>query len=131
MILLLLQSSAGGGGLAAGTASFVSSGPAGITVSATDATSGTSPYTYQWQRDEGGGSYSDLVDGGGVSGSTTLDLVDGSATAGTLYGYQLVYTDAVAATATSDAVTAEVYSGGALAGGVLNPFSSAVIRGAA
>jgi hypothetical protein len=117
--------------LAAGTASFVNSGPAGIVVSAAEATGGTSPYAKQWQRNAAGGSYSDISDGGGVSGATTLTLTDGSATAGNLYGYRIVYTDSAGtpATATSNAVTAQVYSGGALAGGVLNPFLSPAIRG--
>lgn len=117
-------------GPTAGTASFVSSGPASIAITATDAAGGTSPYTYQWQRNEDGGSYSDLTDGGGVSGATTLDLVDGSAEAGTLYGYRLVYTDDDAATATSNVVTAQVYSGGSIGGGTgSSPFQSSLIRG--
>lgn len=105
--------------LAAGTASFVHSGPAGIVLSATDATGGTGPYTYQWQRNSGGGSYSNLSNGGGVSGATTLALTDGSAVAGTLYGYRLVYTDSAGTpvTATSNAVTAQVYAGGAIGSG--------------
>ncbi len=103
--------------LAAGTASFASSGPAAINVTATDASGGTAPYTYQWQRNASGGSYSNISNGGGVSGATTLSLTDGSASAGTLYGYKLVYTDGAAGTVTSNAVTAQVYSGGALAAG--------------
>jgi hypothetical protein len=107
----------GGSALAAGTASFVHSGPAGIAVSATDATGGTGPYTYQWQRRNfGSGSYADLTNGGGVSGATTLNLTDGSAVVGTPYDYRLVYTDSAGtpATAPSNAVTAQVYMGGAL-----------------
>ncbi len=103
--------------LASGTASFVSSSPTAIVVTATDATGGTAPYTYQWQRNSNGGSYSNISNGGGVSGATTLTLTDGSASAGTLYGYKLVYTDSVAAPATSNAVTAQIYTGGALTGG--------------
>jgi hypothetical protein len=103
--------------LAAGTASFVSSGPAAINVSATDATGGSTPYTYQWQRNANGGAYGNISNGGGVSGATTLSLTDGSASAGTLYGYRLVYTDFASATVTSNAVTAQIYTGGALSGG--------------
>lgn len=121
---------AAGSPLAAGTASFVSSGPAGIAVTATDATGGTAPYTYQWQRNSGGGSYSNISNGGGVSGATTLSLTDGSAVAGTLYGYKLVYTDAAAGTATSNAVTAQVYAGGALSSGGGGVFFTGVIRAA-
>lgn len=110
--------------LTAGTASFVSSGPGGIAVEATDATGGTTPYTYQWERNEDGGSYSD------VSGATSLSLSDSTATTGgVLYGYRLKYTDDAAATVTSTAVTAQVYSGGALGSGGFNPFSSPLIRG--
>lgn len=94
-----------------GVASFVSSGPGGISVSATEATGGTGPYTHQWQRNTDGGSYSNLT------GATALTLDDTTAVSGHLYGYKLVYTDTLSATATSNAVTAEVYSGGALGGG--------------
>jgi hypothetical protein len=113
---LEVAATGGAPALAAGTASLVHSGPAGIAVSAADATGGTGPYTYQWQRNSGGGSYSDLANGGGVTGVTTLSLTDGSAAAGTLYGYRLVYTDSAGtpATATSNAVTAQVYAGGAI-----------------
>jgi hypothetical protein len=103
--------------LAAGTASFASSGPAAINVTATDASGGSTPYTYQWQRNASGGGYSNISNGGGVSGATTLSLTDGSASAGTLYGYRLVYTDNAAASVTSNAVTAQIYTGGALSGG--------------
>jgi hypothetical protein len=103
--------------LTAGTASFVSSGPTAINVTATDATGGSTPYTYQWQRNASGGGYSNISNGGGVSGATTLSLTDGSASAGTLYGYKLVYTDNAAASVTSNAVTAQIYTGGSLSGG--------------
>ena len=117
--------------LFAGTATFVSSGPLGITVSATDATGGTLPYTYQWQRNTNGGSYSNLSNGGGVTGATTLNLFDGSAVVGNLYGYKLVYTDAAPQSATSNSVTAQVYTGGTLTsgGGVFPIFGSLIIRG--
>lgn len=99
--------------LVAGVASFVSSGPAGIAVTATDATNGTKPYTYQWQRSTDGGAYSNL------SGATTLSITDTTAVAGHLYGYKLVYTDStpIPQTATSNAVTAQVYTGGAIGSG--------------
>lgn len=130
MLTLLLQSAAGGGGLVAGTASLTSSGPAGIVVTAADASGGTSPYTYQWQRNSNGGSYSNLSNGGGVSGATTRTLTDGSAVAGTLHGYRLAYTDAAAATATSNAVTAQLYSGGAIGSGGGGPrIGSPFVRG--
>lgn len=112
--------------LAAGTASFVSSGSAGIVVTATDASGGATPYAYQWQRNEDGGSYSNISNGGGVSGATTLTLTDGSATTGILYGYRLVYTDDDSDTATSNAVTAQIYSGGPLEGGGCAVFGNGV-----
>lgn len=107
------------GALTAGAASFVSSGTAGISVTSAAATGGTGPYTYAWQRQSDGGSFSALVDGGGVSGATTLSLVDGSAVAGVLYGYRLVSTDsaAPAATATGATVSAQLYAGGAIGAG--------------
>ncbi len=108
---------AAGGALVAGVASFTSSGPASIVVTAADATGGTAPYTYQWQRNASGGSYANISNGGGVTGATTRTLTDGSAVAGTLYGYKLVFTDNVSVTVTSNAVTAQIYTGGALTGG--------------
>lgn len=114
--------------LTAGVVSFVSSGPAAITMTATDATGGTVPYSYQWKRNANGGAYSNLSNGGGVTGATTLNLVDGSAVAGTLYGYELLYTDSAGppSSVTSNAVTAQVYSGGTLTGGGGLVFSSGV-----
>jgi hypothetical protein len=122
------RQSAAGAALTAGTASFVSSGPGGVAVTAADATGGTAPYTYQWERNANGGSYSNLSNGGGVGGATTRDLTDGSAAAGTLYGYRLKYTDSAGtpATVTSNAVTAQVYTGGALTGGGSSIFRSGV-----
>ena len=117
-----------GAPLSAGTASFVSSGPAAILASATDATGGSTPYTYQWQRNADGGSFSNISNGGGVSGATTLALTDGSGSGGVLYGYRLVYTDALTATATSNAVTAQVYTGGGLGGGGSGIFGGAIVR---
>jgi hypothetical protein len=106
--------------LTSGSASFVSSGPASILVTCADATGGTPSYTYQWQRNADGGSYSNISNGSGVSGATTRTLTDGSPTTGHLYGYRMVTTDSAGtpASATSNAVSAIVYSGGPLGGGV-------------
>jgi hypothetical protein len=102
--------------LVAGTASFVSSGPGGIALSATAATGGVAPYTRQWQRNTNGGSYSNL------SGATSLTVTDTTATAGNLYGYRVVYTDSATptpSTVTGTAVFAQLYTGGSIgAGGV-------------
>jgi hypothetical protein len=101
----------------AGVASFSLSGPAGIIVTSTAHSGGANPVTLQWQRNSNGGSYANLSNGGGVGGVDTLTLSDGSAVAGTLYGYRLVWTDAASQTLTSNAVTAQVYLGGALSSG--------------
>lgn len=92
--------------LASGTASFVFSGVDGIEVEATDASNGTTPYAYQWQRSEDGGSFSNL------SGATTLNWVDDTVTVDVTYKYRLVYTDDDSNTVTSNEVTAELYLGG-------------------
>ena len=91
----------GGGSLAAGTASLVSEGDTIATVEATDATGGTTPYTYQWQRSTSSGTgYSD------VPGATSLTLNDTGLTNGVTYFYQLVYTDADTTSVTSNEVEA-------------------------
>jgi len=93
--------SGGGPALSAGTASTTSSGNTIATVTATDASGGTSPYTYQWQRSTTSGSgFSN------VSGATSLTLNDTGLTNGTTYYYRLVYTDSAAATATSNETSA-------------------------
>lgn len=97
------------GPLVAGTASFVHSGPGGISVLAPAPTGGTGTGpTYQWERNANGGSYSDLA------GATALALDDTTAmTEGVLYGYrckQARGTDTV----TTNVVTAQVYPGGSI-----------------
>ncbi len=70
------------------------------TVSATAASGGTGPYTYQWQRSLTSGSgYSN------VSGATSLTLNDSGLTRDTAYFYQLISTDSVTASVTSNEVT--------------------------
>lgn len=98
-------------GLTPGSVSFVFSGVDGIEMEATDATEGTAPYSYQWQRNEDGGSYSDL------SGETTLSLTDDTAIEGVYYGYRLVYTDDETDVVTSGAVFVQVYLGGSFGSG--------------
>jgi hypothetical protein len=115
--------------LIAGVASFISSGDAGISITSTDASGGSTPYTYQWQRNSDGGSYSDLTDGGGVSGATTLTLTDDSVVSDILYGYKLVFTDNSSATATSNAITAQRYNGGPLTGGGYTYSRSRIVNG--
>lgn len=98
--------------MSAGTASFVYAGPTSISVTATAPSngSGAGP-TYQWERNANGGSYSD------VSGATSLALTDSTGlSAGVLYGYRCKQTKGVE-TVTTNAVTAQLYSGGALTSG--------------
>ena len=111
--------------LTAGVASFVSAGPGEISVTATAATGGTPTYTYQWQRNASGGAYANL------SGATSLSLTDATAVSGTLYGYKCVATDSAGtpATATSNAVTAQIYIGGSLTGSASSVFGCLFIKG--
>lgn len=95
----------GGVTLTAGTAVNESSRPGRHVMRSTDAIGGTGPYTKRWQRSAGAGSYANLTDGSGVSGATTLVLLDGSAAKGVVYHYHLVYTDAVSATVTGNVVS--------------------------
>lgn len=110
--------------LVAGTASFVGSGAAGISVEATAPTDGEGAGpTYQWERNEDGGSYSDLT------GETSLTCDDDTVTTGILYGYRCKQTRG-SETVTTNTVTAEVYEGGAIGGGGSSSiFQSSVIRG--
>jgi hypothetical protein len=98
--------------LTAGTASFVTSGPAGISVSATASSNGDGAGpSYQWERNENGGSYSDL------SGKTSLSCTDSTATtAGVVYRYRCKQTRGTD-TVTTNAVVAQVYEGGAIGAG--------------
>jgi hypothetical protein len=94
--------------LVAGTVSFVSSGPGGISLSTTEATGGDVPYTYQWQRSTNGEDYADL------DGETGLTLTDTTAENGTLYYYRVRVTDHSSAVKFSNVRTAQIYNGGAL-----------------
>jgi hypothetical protein len=113
------------GPLAAGTASFVTSGTGGISVSATDATNGTAPYAHQWQRSiTSGAGFTDL------SGKTALTAIDTTASAGILYYYRLKYTDSAGTPAViySGQVSAQLYSGGPIWTGPSNIFSGGLVR---
>lgn len=88
--------------LTAGLASTVSVGDMEASLAATDATSGTLPYTYQWQRGTApGGPFPNVP---GLSSSLTLN--DSGLTNGVTYYYRLIYTDSLSATATSNTTTA-------------------------
>lgn len=84
--------------ITAGVLSQVSVGPTTASLSATAATAGTAPYTYQWYRSTVTG----FTPGGGniIAGATALTLNDTGLIPGTTYYYKMVATDAVPATAT-------------------------------
>jgi hypothetical protein len=84
--------------ITAGVLSLVSVTSTTASVSATVATGGTAPYTYQWYKSTTTG----FTPGGGniISGATALTLNDTGLIPGTLYYYKVVATDAVAATVT-------------------------------
>lgn len=74
-----------------------------VTATATDASGGTSPYTYQWQRSaRGAGTWSD------ITGQTTLSLIDRTVTASTNYDYRLRYTDGASAQVFSNTLQIDV-----------------------
>lgn len=84
--------------ITAGTLSQVSVGSTTASLSATPATAGTAPYTYQWYRSTTSG----FSPGGGniIAGATALTLNDSGLIPNTQYYYKVVATDAVPATAT-------------------------------
>jgi hypothetical protein len=118
--LLLFLSGSSGGTLVAGSASFVSSGVAGIVLAATPASGGNTPYNEQWQRSTNGVTYTNLFNTSGVTGVTTLNLTDNSAVIGQLYYYRMVVTDSAISPAMmiGAAVTAQIYLGGAITTGI-------------
>lgn len=90
-------------GLASGIAKATAIGSDTIDLSATDATGGVVPYSYQWQRSlDGGGTWSDLA------GATTRSFSDTGLDLDSTYHYRLVFTDADAdaSTVTSNVVSA-------------------------
>ncbi len=105
--------------LTSGVAQVDEVGLTTATVSASAATGGTSPYTYQWQRSLTSGSgYSN------VGGATSLTLNDSGLTRGVTYFYQLISTDSAAASVTSNeislttAVSLVVFDGNSLTQGL-------------
>lgn len=85
--------------LVAGSASLSTKGTTTAGLTATDASGGTAPYSYQWEYQTNGGGFSNF------SGATSLTLNATGLTDATQYGFRLKYTDAAAATATSNTVT--------------------------
>jgi lysophospholipase L1-like esterase len=89
--------------LTAGTASVSSFGLTTATVTATAASAGTSPYTYQWYRSTTSGFTPGV--GNIVSGATSLTLNNTGLTRGTTYYYKCVQADAVAASVTTNEIS--------------------------
>lgn len=84
--------------ITAGAISLVSKTQNQVVLSATAATGGTAPYTYQWYRSTTPG----FTPGGGniLAGKTALSLTDSGLIPGTQYYYSMIATDAAAATIT-------------------------------
>jgi hypothetical protein len=82
--------------LTAGVISLISVSDTTANLSATAATLGTGPYTYQWYRSTASG----FTPGGGnlIAGATALTLADTGLIPNTTYYYKVVATDSVAAT---------------------------------
>ncbi len=85
--------------LSAGSISFIANSTTAVTLSASDATGGSSPYSYQWYRSVTNG----FTPGGGslLSGKTSLSLADSGLTPGSTYYYVVRYTDATSSTVDS------------------------------
>jgi len=101
-------------GLTAGVTSQTGQTATSISLSATDAVLGTSPYTYQWYRSTSSG----FTPGGGniLSGKTSRTLTDTGLTSGVTYYYVISYTDQVPNTvyATQFAATPAVLAPGSI-----------------
>lgn len=84
--------------LTAGVISLISVTATTASLSATAATLGTGPYTYQWYRSTTSG----FTPGGGniISGATTLTLNDSGLVPSTQYYYKVVATDSAVSPAT-------------------------------
>lgn len=85
--------------ITAGALSKVSVGNTTASLSATAASGGTGPYTQQWYRSTSPGFTPGIANL--VSGATALTLNDSGLSPGQVYYYKVVYTDALAAVATS------------------------------
>lgn len=84
-----------GSTLAAGSISLVSATSSTLVLLATNATGGTSPYTYQWARSISAlGPFADV-------GTNSLSLTNSGLSASTTYYFRLTYTDGASATVTA------------------------------
>lgn len=89
--------------LAAGTVTLGTVNPFVVCATATAASGGTPPYSYQWQRSpRDAGTWSNL------SGQTSLTLRDRTVTPGTQYDYRLLVTDDEEETAASNVIQPNV-----------------------
>lgn len=111
--------------IAAGSISLVSKTNTTISLSATDATGGNQVYTYQWYRSTTPG----FTPGGGnaIGGATSLTLNDTGLVANTTYYYRIIYTDGLAASATSNEFSTTTDFSGSGAGNSV--FISPIIAG--
>ena len=84
--------------ITAGAISLVSVTSTAASLSATAASGGTAPYTYQWYKS----TVSGFSPGAGnmIAGATALTLADSGLIPGTMYFYKVVATDAAAASVT-------------------------------
>lgn len=99
----VFESSGGGGALTAGAATAGLANGWLATATATDATGGTAPYSYQWQRSaRGAATWAD------ITGQTSRVLVDRTVTASTNYDYRLKYTDSAAAEVFSNTLEIDI-----------------------
>ena len=79
---------------------------AGSTVSFNVVATGAAPLGYQWQaRAVGGGTFTNLVNGGPISGATSNVLAIASATANWVLAYQVIVTNSVGSVTSSPAAT--------------------------
>jgi len=89
--------------ITAGVISSVYTGSNSAQLSATAATGGTAPYTYQWYRDTSGAGFT--PSGSNIlTGQTALTLNDTNLIPNTTYYYKVVATDAVPASVTYTAL---------------------------
>lgn len=96
--------------LAAGLLTLVSVSQYSDQLSSAVATGGSTPYAYQWYKNVvGTGTL-----GAAISGATGLTLNDTNLIPGTVYFYHVIVTDALAATATSAALSVTTLNPGAL-----------------
>lgn len=123
---LLVQDGGGGGTLTAGAISFTSATPTTVTMAATAATGGTSPYTYQWYRSATSG----FAPGGGnsIAGATSLTLADAPPDGQTYY-YKVIATDSASATVAYTQAPGGTWAAPSLSLGFIGDSITAMLNG--